>query len=240
MASSSISSLARVNPPSPLSRSWSGGMVRWSWGSAASCSAIRTPPRMPSRPRSWCWRAGRLDPRSRSARSLALRRGLPHARKARTLARRRYRHEIQEEDVALARIGNEEVRHEQGLSRREQAQMLHEELNRLPERYRVPVVLCDIEGLTHLEAASRLRCPPGTLSVRLMRARQLLRVRLTRRGLTSALALVAIDGLSETASATVPAPWPRPPSGPRLISRPATRSPSAPFRNRYPRWRPPS
>jgi RNA polymerase sigma factor (sigma-70 family) len=48
----------------------------------------------------------------------------------------------------------------------------------LPERERVPVVLCHLQGLTRREAAARLGCPEGTLSVRLNRALQRLRARL--------------------------------------------------------------
>ncbi len=53
--------------------------------------------------------------------------------------------------------------------------MLHEEISRLPDRYRVPIVLCYLEGLTQAEAAHRLGVPIGTLGVRLMRARERLR-----------------------------------------------------------------
>ena len=49
---------------------------------------------------------------------------------------------------------------------REEYQVLHEEVSRLPERYRLPVVLCELEGLTYQEAAQRLRCPIGTIGVR--------------------------------------------------------------------------
>lgn len=60
---------------------------------------------------------------------------------------------------------------------------LHEEIARLPDRYREPVVLCYLQGLTTEAAADRLRCPRGTILSRLSRARHRLRARLTRRGL---------------------------------------------------------
>ena len=61
--------------------------------------------------------------------------------------------------------------------------LLHEEIDRLPERYRVPVVLCDLQGLTHEKAARHLGWPVGTVKSRLARGRELLRGRLSRRGL---------------------------------------------------------
>jgi RNA polymerase sigma factor (sigma-70 family) len=74
---------------------------------------------------------------------------------------------------------------------REEYEALHDEVSRLPERYRVPVVLCDLEGLTHNEAARRMRCPVGTISVRLSRARDRLRDRLTRRGVAPTAGLLS-------------------------------------------------
>ncbi len=63
------------------------------------------------------------------------------------------------------------------------AATIHEEIERLPERFRVPVVLCDLDGRTHEQAARHLGCPVGTVKSRLARARGRLRDRLTRRGL---------------------------------------------------------
>jgi len=63
------------------------------------------------------------------------------------------------------------------------AARLHEEIDRLPERYRVTVVLCDLQGLTHEKAARHLGWPVGTVKSRLARARELLRGRLSRSGL---------------------------------------------------------
>jgi RNA polymerase sigma factor (sigma-70 family) len=60
---------------------------------------------------------------------------------------------------------------------------LHEEIGRLPQRYREPVVLCYLEGLSTEAAAMRLGCPKGTVLSRLSRARERLRARLARRGL---------------------------------------------------------
>src|SRR5205814_7273009 len=60
--------------------------------------------------------------------------------------------------------------------------VLHEEVGRLPARYRLPVLLSYFEGLTNEEAARELGWPVGTVKTRLSRARELLRKRLLRRG----------------------------------------------------------
>jgi RNA polymerase sigma factor (sigma-70 family) len=61
-------------------------------------------------------------------------------------------------------------------------QILDEEINRLPWKYRAPIVLCYIEGQTHEEAARQLEWPLGTVKGRLARARARLEARLVRRG----------------------------------------------------------
>jgi RNA polymerase sigma factor (sigma-70 family) len=71
--------------------------------------------------------------------------------------------------------------------------VLDEEVNRLPARYRLPVVLCHFEGKSSTEAARQLGCAEATVRTRLARARQRLRGRLVRRGLTVAAALAAVE-----------------------------------------------
>ncbi len=69
--------------------------------------------------------------------------------------------------------------------------ILHEEIGRLPARYRDPVVLCYLEGMTYDTAARSLRATEGAIRGRLARARDLLRGRLERRGVSHHLAALA-------------------------------------------------
>jgi RNA polymerase sigma factor (sigma-70 family) len=88
--------------------------------------------------------------------------------------------------------------------RSERLAILDEEIGRLPERQRAAVVLCDLEGLPHEEAARRLGCPVGTVESRLSRGRQRLRDRLVRRGLAPAAASLWAE-MAREASAAMPA-----------------------------------
>jgi RNA polymerase sigma factor (sigma-70 family) len=68
-------------------------------------------------------------------------------------------------------------------ARNELMQIILVELDRLPEKYRLPVVHCHLEGKTNEEASRLLGCPIGTVKGRLSRARAILRERLSTRGL---------------------------------------------------------
>ena len=84
---------------------------------------------------------------------------------------------------------------------------LFEEIDRLSERHRSAIVLCDLEGLTHEQAAQRLGCPVKTVQGRLYRARELLRHRLTRRGVTTTAGMLGVTLAHRTASAAPSAAW---------------------------------
>jgi RNA polymerase sigma factor (sigma-70 family) len=91
------------------------------------------------------------------------------------------------------------------LAWRDLGPVLDEEIRHLPARYRDPFVLCHLEGKTNEEAARQLGCPKGTVLSRLSRARERLRVRLTKRGITLSTAALAALVTGPAVSASVPA-----------------------------------
>ena len=82
----------------------------------------------------------------------------------------------------------------------DQFEVLHDEIARLSERYRVVIVLCDLEGLTEGQAAVRLGLPVGTVRSRLRRGRERLRGRLLSRGVTLSTLVVGSTSVSDGAS----------------------------------------
>jgi RNA polymerase sigma factor (sigma-70 family) len=116
------------------------------------------------------------------------------ALKARADAARRRRHERRAANRVEDQPGPEPARDEV-------RRVLDDEVNRLPDKYRQPIVLCYFEGKTYQEAARLLGWPAGTTSVRLARARELLRKRLAVRGLALSPCALAVCLAGETAPA---------------------------------------
>jgi len=83
--------------------------------------------------------------------------------------------------------------------------LLDQELSRLPDKYRVAIVLCDLEGKTRKEAARQLGVPEGTLAARVSRGRGMLARRLARHGLAVSAGSLAAVLAQHTASASAPA-----------------------------------
>ena len=117
------------------------------------------------------------------------------ANKARVAAARRKAHERKGGEIAIEMRASSAPPDDIGPT-------LHDEIERLPRKYRTPIVLCYLEGQTHEGAASALGWPVGTVRGRLARGRDLLRTRLVRRGVApSAIAAAALMRTGEASAA---------------------------------------
>jgi RNA polymerase sigma factor (sigma-70 family) len=120
------------------------------------------------------------------------------ARQARTHAQRRRQREAKV--AAMTREATESLPEPD-----DWRPLLDAQLECLPDRYRLPLVLCYLQGRSTEEAARLLHCPVGTLKVRLLRGRARLRSRLERRGLTLPAAALGTVLTQAAAEAAVPA-----------------------------------
>ena len=118
------------------------------------------------------------------------------ARQARYAAVVRRFHEQNAGDCAAARSPTTDG-HSEHLT------ALHEEIARLPERYREPIVLCHLEGLSTAAAAQQLGCAQGTILSRLARGRQRLRTRLSQRGQVEPAGVLAVAVPAAVVNSTV-------------------------------------
>jgi RNA polymerase sigma factor (sigma-70 family) len=121
------------------------------------------------------------------------------AARAKASALRRREHERRAAELRLKVVHADD--HADGL-----LGLLHTEIDRLPARYRAAVIVCDIEGLSHERAARQLGWPVGTVKSRLARARQILRSRLTARGLAAPTILVLVEAATSSVDAAVTLP----------------------------------
>jgi RNA polymerase sigma factor (sigma-70 family) len=119
------------------------------------------------------------------------------ARKARATAARRGARERQVQQMPEPAVGPPGPQHDL------QA-LLDQELSRLPDKYRVAILLCDLEGKTRQEAAREIGCPEGTVAGRLARARGMLAKRLARHGVVLSGGSLAAALVQEATSACVP------------------------------------
>jgi RNA polymerase sigma factor (sigma-70 family) len=126
--------------------------------------------------------------------------GVAHqtALKARVTAARRNARERQVQEMPEPEVVRQDLWHDL-------TPLLDQELSLLPDKYRIPIVLCHLEGKTRKEAARQLGVPEGTVAGRLARARAMLAKRLARHGLPLSCGTLAAVLSQEAASASAPA-----------------------------------
>jgi RNA polymerase sigma factor (sigma-70 family) len=106
------------------------------------------------------------------------------------------RRNLERQGMAMLRPAIEPNNQDRQAAWNELRPVLHEEVNRLPDKYRIPVIMSYLEGKTNEEVAELLQWPVGTVKGRLSRARDMLRTRLTRRGLALSAAFL-VTALAE-------------------------------------------
>lgn len=117
-------------------------------------------------------------------------------------------HRARSRQRPTAELLDQEAQTEPDPARREALRILDEELSKLAEAQRLPLILCYLEGLTHLEAAKRLGWPSGSMSWRVERAKAALHERLLRRGVVlpaAGMALLLTLPATEAAAGMPPA-----------------------------------
>lgn len=124
--------------------------------------------------------------------------GVAHqtALKARATAAKRKKRECQVTTMPEASVKDQEIWSDL-------EPFLDLELSRLPDKYRVVILLCDLQGRTQKEAARQIGCPEGTVATRLARGRVLLAKRLARHGLAVSGGVLAV-ALAQNAAGCVP------------------------------------
>ncbi len=122
--------------------------------------------------------------------------------RARVQTTRRHDYETRTPFMSQNNVAHASVAQE--IERRELLETLDEELKRLPRSCREPFVLCYLQDKTQAEAAQLLNCPVGSISGRLATAREKLRLRLSRRGLSFSASLLGAILIEQTSLAEVP------------------------------------
>ena len=121
------------------------------------------------------------------------------AMKARATRAKRRMREVRTTDLPEPEAASHDLRDDR-------TEWLDRELSRLSDKYRIPIVLCELEGKTHREAAVQLGWPIGTVSGRLSRAKAMLARRLSRQGVSLSAGSLAVLTARDAASASVPTP----------------------------------